>query len=103
MTDYKEALKKILLSDWKELAYWDEATVNGERFETVHIEHGENRRWSRTNAVTVKLPDGTYVQFKYEEGLTETQEDYGPGEYYPIELVDVEPVEKTIITYEPIK
>ena len=62
----------------------------------VETEHGDNRRWTRTNTTIVKLLD-RYFSIDWEEGLTECQE----NEFYnqPIE-VKKRTYEKTITVTE---
>lgn len=72
--------------------------------EVVEKEEGENRRWSRTNRIVISK-DGKFYAFHWEEGLTEYQETDMIGDANTvvddhIELVEVKPVEKTVVTYE---
>lgn len=45
------------------------------RFKDVDTEYGENMRWSRSN-LTVVRHEGKLYQLKWEEGLTEDNEDF---------------------------
>lgn len=62
----------------------------------VETEHGENRRWSRTNTTIVEMM-GRFFSIDWEEGLTECQE----NEFYeqPYE-VEKHTYEKTITVTE---
>lgn len=55
----------------------------------LETEHGENRRWTRSNTTIVKLR-GRYFSIDWEEGLTEFQK----NEFYS------QPIEVTKKTYE---
>lgn len=55
----------------------------------LETEHGENRRWTRSNTTIVELM-GRYFSIDWEEGLTEFQE----NEFYS------QPIEVTKKTYE---
>lgn len=68
-----------------------------EEFEWEREEH-ENRRWSRWVDVVVKLED-RYFMVGYDEGLTEMQE----NEYDDTSIVEVMPVEKTIVVIDWVK
>jgi hypothetical protein len=76
-------------------------------FTKVHMEEGENRRWSRTNSIVVSK-ENKFYRFFWEEGLTESQEtkmisdanEVVDGE---VTLTEVEPVEITNTIYKEIK
>lgn len=60
----------------------------------INTEYGDNRRWSRS-ATTIVAVGGRYFKVKWEDGLTEYQDNV-----YDSQPVEVIPVEKTkTITY----
>ena len=64
-------------------------------FKEVERIEGENRRWSRWVDVIIEV-EGRYFMTGYDEGLTEYQE----NDYYDSDVVEVKPVEKTIVIKE---
>jgi hypothetical protein len=85
-----DRLKELLEESWSELEYFEDGFKNVDRIE------GEPRRWTRTIQVITRGPSGQHYRWEYEEGLTENQEDLGPGEYYPLKIELVYPFTKTI-------
>mgnify|MGYP001581894545 CR=1 FL=1 len=63
----------------------------------------ENSRWSIYYERIFKY-DGKFYLTNYSVGATE-QQDESPYEYEPdeIDCVEVEPVEKVVIVYQPVK
>jgi len=59
----------------------------------VHTYRGGSRRWSRTNETVVKV-DGKFYKLYWEQGLTESQENY--FEEQETEEVELKEYEKTI-------
>jgi len=87
-------LREILADDYVALvAVGDEA----DGFETVSREDGDNRRWSKYVTLVTKSPSGVFIQWGYDEGLTE----YGENEIDESQkFVEVKPVTRTIIVTE---
>ena len=71
-------------------------------FETIEEISGESRRWSSTDTVIVKhIPTGKFYSVYWENGLTESQENYIEAQ----EAKEVKKVIKTVevVSYEEIK
>lgn len=103
-----EELKEILAEDFYELA--DKGCeVPSERaagaFRTVHVESLGSGRWDETFEVVTELPDGRYFRWSWKSGLTEYQDNEGPGEFGEVELTEVKLKRKTVVIdeYKPIK
>lgn len=94
--DFVNFLKE-LENDWMELTYEGEGF---DGYETVKTIEGDNLRWTRPVEVITRDPEGNFWKWSYEEGLTENQEHIGPCYYGEPEVVQVEPVEKTIVVTE---
>lgn len=102
MIDWLEVFVEFLKSsDWRELTFkGDVVTLSEGDFKTVErFSVGEGRWVTYENVVTL-LPDGRYVRWSFENGLTEYQDDSGPAEYGEPEITVVTPVEKVITTVE---
>lgn len=74
----------------------------------VAEEEGEDRRWSRSNMVVIKDPDGGLWAFDYEEGLTENRDNEYPWSHtdrYDAELkkyIDTTPTEVEVYSVQPL-
>lgn len=93
-------IKLFPLEQVRELL-WDE--VPG--LKKIRDDHSGSSRWSEYRAMVFQdESDGKFYLASYTRGLTESQ-DEAPFEYSddPIKCVEVEPVEKTIISYEPVE
>lgn len=66
----------------------------------VDREEGENRRWSRSVGVIIKIHD-KYFSIDYEEGLTEYQENIYDNQ--PVEVERVEETKTITVVNWPIK
>jgi hypothetical protein len=88
-----EKLKALLKEDWTEIEHTGE-------FKNVDRIDGEDRRWTRTVEVITRGPSGQHYRWEYEHGLTEIQEDMGPGEYYELKIV---PVRRVVELVETVK
>lgn len=98
-----EELKEILADDYYELA--DEGCeIPSERaegaFKTVHVESMGSGRWNEIFEVVTELPDGRFFRWSWKSGLTEYQDNEGPGEFGEVELIEVFHSQKTIIIDE---
>ena len=90
-----DELVSILEDDFYALTY-DKDSVNTDvgLFETVAVIEGDDRRWSRRNAVITKTPDDRYFRWEWEQGLTENQDSSGPAELdSEVKLTEVKPKE----------
>jgi hypothetical protein len=95
-SDLATKLLEILKEDWWELASVGDLDEKG-NFETVEVIEGENRRWNRYNAVITRhKPTDTYLQWGYDEALTEN----GESEFYDELPVPVWPHKKVVETIE---
>jgi len=96
-----DELTELLTDDYYELSTKGdkiEAEKSSGFFETVAVIEGDDRRWVRTNTVITLLPDGRYVSWTYDHGLTESQDNTGPAEYGKPEYTFVTPREVVVTT-----
>lgn len=98
-----EELKEILAEEFYELA--DKGCeVPSEKvdgvFRTVHVESLGSGRWSEIFEVVTELPDGRFFRWSWKSGLTEYQDNEGPGEFGEVELTEVFHRRRTIIIDE---
>lgn len=107
-TKLVEELKEILAEDFYALT--DEGTeIESQQskgsFKTVQSNSKGSGRWNEIFEVVTELPDGRFFQWRWEQGLTEYQDDLGPGEYGEVELTEVFHSQRTIIVdeYKPQK
>lgn len=64
-----------------------------EDFRTIEESYGYKHRWSiDVKLIVQQVSTGKFYEFKFNEGLTESQED----EFYDNELIEVEEVEVTV-------
>lgn len=69
-----------------------------EEFTTIYEKIVDQSRWTTFKEAVIKLDDDSYLCLNWGEGSTEYQETY---KEYTVEVV--EPYEKTIIDYRPVK
>lgn len=94
MNKYYEELVSDLGENWEECQSegdtWE--SVHGGNFTNVSQEDQGARRWTATQVMVTKAPDGKFYQWEYERGLTEMQED----ERYNDQVLEVEEYTETI-------
>lgn len=88
------AFAAILTEDYIELADVGDQ-VDG--FETVERTAGEPRRWFRAITLITRAPSGQHYRWRYDEGLTENQDNEGPAENGEPTITPVRAVEETVV------
>lgn len=88
--NYKKELSELLKKNWRELTYvGDQIELsNGEEVTVVSVESKGSGRWVKHKEVVAEMPDGSYLAWSFEEGLTEMQDSTGPAEYGDVQFED---------------
>lgn len=74
-----------------------------EEWQTIEVNIVDTTRWSIVNEGIFKHgPTGKFYSIGWSEGATECQ-DEKPFDDFDPEPIEVEPVEKMVIVYEPVK
>jgi hypothetical protein len=73
--------------------------------EILHREQVDSRRWVSVHELVFRAPDdGLTYQVHYEQGLTESQDDTDPWNYYDeINGVEVQQQPVTVMQWQPVK
>lgn len=95
MNKYYEELVADLEENWDECRSegdtWE--SKYGGKFVNVSQEDQGARRWSATQVMVTKTPDGKFYQWEYDRGLTEMQDD----DRYDNQVLEVEEYTETIV------
>lgn len=77
LTEVDEIHSEFIKENWRELNYdWGYPATDDDGGEYLFIQEdgGGKRRWSEYMTVVTQVPDGRYVQWGYDQGLTENQD-----------------------------